>query len=76
MKYLSLALTALIATQDAAQALEFMGETEPAVEQLDYWNWNKVIDDDENAWVVTFYLESCRYCQMFEPELFKAANDS
>ena len=36
------------------------------VEELDYWNWSQVDNDDENIWVVAFYVKTCRYCKKFE----------
>lgn len=47
------------------------------VEKLDSKNWaEKVENDDENAWMVTFYADWCPYCKNFDPELEAAAKDS
>ena len=46
------------------------------VERLDSSNFeDKVINDDENVWMVTYYADWCPYCKPFSPEFANAQND-
>ena len=39
-------------------------------------NWQeKVMNDEENAWVITFYADWCPYCKTFDTEYELAAGD-
>ena len=45
-------------------------------EQLTSDNWaEKVENDKDNAWVVTYYADWCPYCKKFDPELEQARKD-
>ena len=58
----------------AAQVLAlFEGDK---IEKLTSENFEeKVLKDEENAWVVTFYADWCPYCKTFDEELEGATND-
>jgi thiol-disulfide isomerase/thioredoxin len=46
------------------------------VEQLDSDNFqNKVVDDEDNLWMVAFYADWCPYCKPFSSEFANAKND-
>jgi len=46
------------------------------IEILTSDNWDeKVINDEENAWVVTYYADWCPYCKSFSDEYDLAASD-
>ena len=47
------------------------------VERLTTENFgDKVVNDKENAWVVTYYADFCPHCRSFEPEFENAAQQS
>lgn len=47
------------------------------VEKLTSANWaDKVENDKDHAWMVTFYATWCPYCKTFDPELAAAMQDS
>ena len=46
------------------------------VEKLDLGNWvDKIENDEENAWMVTFYADWCHHCKPFSPIFAGLAQD-
>lgn len=46
------------------------------VEKLDSATWaDRVENDNDNAWVVTFYADWCPYCEPFSAEFEAAYKD-
>ena len=72
MKFISIATSlALISAQVYAL---FEGDT---VEKLTSDNFAEKVDEDtDNAWVITFYADWCPYCKTFDTEFDLASKDT
>ena len=70
MKLFSFAAGLAILTAEALAMFD-------TVEQLKSDNWeDKVKNDKDNAWMVTFYADWCPYCKTFDAEYANAAKDT